>query len=458
MVEDLLKFLDKKGEESSEREETTFSIHETATSKKAHSPATDHALAVDGWGKRQGEQLKEDPEKGFSGLEKLDSVDVADLFSSFFEPDPKLTENCSRETKRKFVETMMETTEFESLKMDTAFHVDASEIAALAMARKLEETTALVEERGKELSDIEAVCHVGEGLKEADKEVETAREAAEACGMGPGSKGSHNPRRSMAIYRKVKDNPVLRKICELAGKMRRCAAALQRSRKCHGQNDVVGVTMAADLVNQLPTEMMAMMMPELELDWLRRFTEEQLSCFDHKSLEPVAKGPIIISVDESGSMEGSKVETAKALALTMAWIARQQKRWCGLVAYSGDTGSRLLAMPPGKVSEMELLNWLEPFIGGGSYIDVPIRELPTFYATLGSPVGETDVIMITDAICNPNDKLIENFNAWRKEKKVKTYGLCIQSKPGKLEEMCDQVWNVPAIELTEEAVKTVLSI
>jgi uncharacterized protein with von Willebrand factor type A (vWA) domain len=47
-------------------------------------------------------------------------------------------------------------------------------------------------------------------------------------------------------------------------------------------------------------------------------------------------------------MAGDKVHTAKALALALAWIARQQKRWCGLVAYSGDSGERLLALPPGR--------------------------------------------------------------------------------------------------------------
>ena len=55
-----------------------------------------------------------------------------------------------------------------------------------------------------------------------------------------------------------------------------------------------------------------------------------------------------VSVDESGSMQGEKVLTAKALALALAWIARRQRRWCALVAYSGESGERLLALPPGR--------------------------------------------------------------------------------------------------------------
>src|SRR6476619_3956255 len=73
--------------------------------------------------------------------------------------------------------------------------------------------------------------------------------------------------------------------------------------------------------------------------------------------EPVGKGPIIVSVDESGSMEGEKAHTAKALALALAWIARRQRRWCGLVAYSGDSGERLLALPPDRWNETALMDW-----------------------------------------------------------------------------------------------------
>ena len=78
---------------------------------------------------------------------------------------------------------------------------------------------------------------------------------------------------------------------------------------------------------------------------------------------PVGKGPIIITIDESGSMQGEKAHTAKALALALAWIARQQNRWCALIAYSGDSGERLLALPPRRWNESALADWLTAFIG-----------------------------------------------------------------------------------------------
>ncbi len=84
-------------------------------------------------------------------------------------------------------------------------------------------------------------------------------------------------------------------------------------------------------------------------------------------------------------MEGEPVQTAKALALALAWVARQQKRWVALVAYSGDSGERLLALPPGKWDEAALMDWLSAFIGHGSDLDVPVRELPRYYEALQAP-------------------------------------------------------------------------
>jgi len=104
----------------------------------------------------------------------------------------------------------------------------------------------------------------------------------------------------------------------------------------HGLDDVVGVEPGGDVGRLLPSELARLMIPELELDTLRRIAERQALCREHHATESVGKGPIIVSIDESGSMEGEKAHTAKALALALAWIARRQRRWCGLVAYSGD--------------------------------------------------------------------------------------------------------------------------
>ena len=197
------------------------------------------------------------------------------------------------------------------------------------------------------------------------------------------------------------------------------AQSKQRRKTVHGLDDVVGVEPGGDLARLLPHE---------------------------------------LATDESGSMQGEKAHTAKALALALAWIARQQNRWCALVAYSGNSGERVIALPPGRWDEAALCEWLVGFIGNGSDVDVPIAELPRMYAELRPPVGQTDVIMITDAICSLPAALVERFNAWKKDVRARVISLILESRPGDLANVSDECHEVRTLEADEVAIGRVLAI
>jgi uncharacterized protein with von Willebrand factor type A (vWA) domain len=223
-------------------------------------------------------------------------------------------------------------------------------------------------------------------------------------------------------------------------------------------DDMIGVVTDGDLGRLLPHELARLAVPEFEDDTLRRLVERQVMCREYASVEPVAKGPIIISVDESGSMEGEKAHTAKALALALAWVARQQKRWVALVAYSGDSGERLLALPPGRWNEAALMDWLSAFLGRGSSLDVPVREMPRIYQELKAPAGKTDVLFITDAICRLPADLQGQFNSWKQQVRARLITLVISSTPGDLAAISDEVHQVDSLAVTEAGVERVLSI
>jgi uncharacterized protein with von Willebrand factor type A (vWA) domain len=157
-------------------------------------------------------------------------------------------------------------------------------------------------------------------------------------------------------------------------------------------------------------------------------------------------------------MDGAKAHTAKALALALAWVARRQRRWAGLIAYSGGTGERLLALPPSRWDEAALCDWLSAFIGGGSDLDVPVAELPRMYQEIGAPAGETDLVIITDAKCRVGPDLRDRFVAWKQREKVRAVSLVIGSVPGDLAALSDEVHLVSAIDPAGEAVGRVLSL
>jgi uncharacterized protein with von Willebrand factor type A (vWA) domain len=471
--DDLLRMLDLEGKEAAQTNET-LPIVSTTEGKKT-TPASPTALRLDDWGLRRGEDVLRESERlqqCLAGLgdEERQAQAVADFHGAAFEVDPQLNEGCTDPLRWQFMKQLLETPECHELRASTVLNDTASEIAATSFAGEYAE---LRKERDKDEekkpskeggpghdfgAEIAVLKHVSKALSEASKEVEEAREAAAAMGMGPGAPGSNDPRAIAALFKRVRSDPTLRRICELAGRYRRVAQSRQRRKATHGLDDVVGVVMDADLGRLLPQELAKLAIPEFEDDTLRRLVERQTMCREYHATEPVAKGPILISVDESGSMSGEKVQTAKALALALAWIARQQKRWCGLVAYSGDSGERLLALPPGRWNEVAVMDWLGQFIGCGSSLDVPVRELPGYYQKLGAPVGKTDVIFITDAICRIPARLQEEFCAWKKLVQARLISLIIQSTPGDLAAISDEVHEVPSLAVTEAAVGHVLSL
>jgi uncharacterized protein with von Willebrand factor type A (vWA) domain len=133
-------------------------------------------------------------------------------------------------------------------------------------------------------------------------------------------------------------------------------------------------------------------------------------------------------------------------------------RVTALCAYSGDTGERLLALPSGRWNEAALCDWLTEFIGGGSELDVPLRELPRMYREIGAPHGITDIVMITDCKARIPTTLRDTFNAWKKSVTARVITLVIGDRPGDLEHVSDEVHRVPALDPSSDAVGRVLSL
>jgi uncharacterized protein with von Willebrand factor type A (vWA) domain len=124
---------------------------------------------------------------------------------------------------------------------------------------------------------------VGRAVAEADKEVSELHEA------------------SAALFRRMRSDPALKRICELAGRFRRVAQSKQRQKVTHGLDDVVGVEPGGDVGRLLPVELGRLLVPELELDTLRRIAERQAVCREHHAVEPVGQGPVVVCLDESGA-------------------------------------------------------------------------------------------------------------------------------------------------------------
>jgi len=419
------------------------------------------ALKLDEWGLRRGRDLLAGSER----LKRLplDEFAAADFHAAAFDPDPELLPACRDRPRHAFLAQLLDTPDYRALHADTRLDDTASVIAAVSFA----EAFAALDPAGGAgaagggggpAAEIATLRAVGRAVAAAATDVEALRETAAAFGLGPGGPGRNDPGAIAALFRRVRHDPALRRICDLAGRYRRVAQSRQRRKAVHGLDDVVGVEPGGDVGRLLPAELARLAVPELELDTLRRIVERQAQCREYHATEPVAKGPVVVCVDESGSMAGEKVHTAKALALALAWVARRQRRWCALVAYSGDTGERLLALPPARWDEAALADWLTAFLGGGSDLDVPVREMPRMYADLKAPPGVTDLVFVTDARCRIPADVREAFLGWKRTVRARLVTLVIDHPPGDLAGISDEVHVVPGLTPDLDPVGRVLAL
>jgi hypothetical protein len=324
--DELLKMLDLRGKEKGkETSEVSITPQAEEGTPDGLSPT---ALDLDEWGLRRGQEvLAESPRLRQTGL---DAFAVADFHAAGFEPEPVLLDACQDGRRHEFLAQLLQTPDYHALHTATQLDPLASSIAATAFAEQFAALNKEDEKRsegGTSKDAGETLDHematlraVGRAVSEAGKEVEECKEACAALGMGAGSPGSNDPRAIADLFRRVRSSPILRRICELAGRYRRLAQSKQRRKTTHGVDDVVGVVLDGDVGRLLPSELVRLADDELADDTLRRLVERQTMCREYHATEPVGKGPIVVVVDESGSMNGSKIETAKALALALAWM------------------------------------------------------------------------------------------------------------------------------------------
>lgn len=110
-------------------------------------------------------------------------------------------------------------------------------------------------------------------------------------------------------------------------------------------SDIYGVTTGHDLGSLLPSEFALFMDDKTENVFIQKYLSDQLQVFRYKSeimnperslnKKPAAKrGPMIICLDTSGSMDGKPQKISQSVIIQAVDIAMKEKRQCFLIAFS----------------------------------------------------------------------------------------------------------------------------
>lgn len=158
---------------------------------------------------------------------------------------------------------------------------------------------------------------------------------------------------------------------------------------------------------------------------------------EHRKDPRLTKGPIIVCVDTSGSMEGQPLKIAFSLLKQLLSMAKKQKRPCYLISFSVRAKSIDLAKPR---NWSKLDNFLGNSFSGGTDGEQMLAEA---LSVLQSGTYEmADVLVISDfEFPAPKATTMERIN---KEKAFGTrfYALQIGRSAHKYNHIMDRIWSV----------------
>ncbi len=277
----------------------------------------------------------------------------------------------------------------------------AGQAAQQASTAALEAAQKLADEMAKAQAGMKP--SVASAAKQAAAAAEEESELMSAFGVEDGElqRMSFQERADLATALR---NNRLAKFAKLIGAFRQMAAAEQRRRVSTVSDEIVGVKLGDDLTRLTPQEMVNLAVPETEDDFWRRWVDHELLVYDLAGKERQGRGPIVMVVDESGSMGspfgplGTREAWSKAFALSLCDQARRQNRDFHYIGFSSAGQQWQLEFPGGKSELAKVIEMTEHFFSGGTSYEGPLGMaldiINSHYNVTGSP--KPDVVFVSD--------------------------------------------------------------
>ncbi len=238
-----------------------------------------------------------------------------------------------------------------------------------------------------------------------------------------------------------------------------------------------GIERGDDINRMLPSETVLLCHPTLKTLWHARRAERLLLLYQHRgkhslgeknkgalmkrgSLNSQAqrdksslgRGPIIVCLDTSGSMQGEPEHIAKAATLEALTVAHREQRACYLVSFSGRTQATLHELDLCQGGLIELLKCLQYSFHGGTDITHALHL--ALEKCVEKNWKKADILLVSDGRFPVNNALIDTIEHYRKDHKLRLFGVLTGNwQQDTLQVFCDDVLRIRNRDLLTQAFK-----
>ena len=320
-----------------------------------------------------------------------------------------------------------------------------------ALANKIaQECDELIEEDSNQVQEISRV--MGNVLNTTSQEIQEVSKLCNAWGLGSGSECHVAFQNKKDAIETIRRSSKLKKLTDIIGKFKESAITEQKKKAKHGAVEIKSVTSGDKIEDTLPSERMNLVMEPTKKDFYRRMTEHQLMQYSKEAHKQKNKGPIIVCVDTSGSMQGDEEIWSKALTVGVLEVAEMQKRDFACIIYS-DHADEPIIIKKNEIAPNKIVQCAEKFHNGGTNFESALTKAMKLIES--STFKNADILFITDGDCGVSDAFLKKYRHTKEEKDFRTLGVLVNLGRGHvsdrtLKEFCDSITLVSDIaELTD---------
>lgn len=313
-----------------------------------------------------------------------------------------------------------------------------------------------------------------QGLAEAERQIDELNAAVVAYGGQRGSSGGApgtggagrdlTTTEKLDLARRVGQSQRLKQLALLCGRFVRIALDVQRTRVRHPPDELTSIDRGADLARVLAGELSLLADPALEDLFLLRFAEQGLQQYAIVSAEKQGCGPIVVALDESGSMAETlgggmtKEIWSKAVTLALLAIARHQRRDFAVLHFAGDERVLVQRFPKGEGAYPDIIACLDTFLGGGTAFEPWMAR--ALMLVEEAAFDRADVIAISDGLAAIDIDMVARWNRARAARGMRAYAVLVgtDAGAGALASIADALLTLDDLDADRDVLTTIFGV
>jgi uncharacterized protein with von Willebrand factor type A (vWA) domain len=236
-----------------------------------------------------------------------------------------------------------------------------------------------------------------------------------------------SPDRMLKMLDMMVSRSQIKKIAELMGRFRKIVRKAMHTSTFKDNFTVSGVSLGGDISQMTDREAVCALHPELQFDFLKRWSNDEIEVYERDDDVPSGKGPIIAAVDISGSMRSpdTKEQWAKALVMAYLEVAKKEHRDMHII-YFDDQLRQVFKIKRGRVTPEELIEIISYFTGGGTNFMYPLRKARDVIRT--TEMEKADVLFVTDGEASIDDDFVRKFAEDKKRLNFKVVSVSVEDR------------------------------